>query len=121
MNNSQVSERLNEILVNIGKVVNSLNFIDSSEISKDAALRQIAGDAINYRLAKISRLLEELKRTQARGSQIILDIPEIQLVEILVELDNRKASTKTIRELVEIPLESLRKVALSEILRISLE
>lgn len=102
---------LNNLLSDIKILVGSLSILDSSTESKNQVLRDTALDAINFRVREISQTSMSLD----------LDLSVSLTQAVLAELSNPSPNIKRLHDELDTQLESLRKIALSKILNLSVE
>jgi hypothetical protein len=103
----------------------SINILDKAVQSKDETSRITSLDAINFRVREVSKTSIDLALNGAPKS---LDNPAsssnplaLQIDDILIELSNPMPNVKKLHDLMDTQLETLRKMALSEILNLSVE
>ena len=109
VSNSQEILNLNQLVNDIRVLTGSLAKLDKAISEKDSVSQATALDAINFRVREITK--EAVKITQ---SSFAVD-------NILSELSSPTPSAKNLHDLMDTQLESLRKLALSQILTLSLE
>lgn len=109
MSNSAEVANLNRLIEDIKIISGSLAFLDQSIAAKDLVAQATALDAINFRVREISK-------QSSKTSQVSFPIDNI-----LSELSSPMPSAKNLHELMDSQLETLRKLALSQILTLSLE
>jgi hypothetical protein len=86
-----------------------LAILDESISDKNSTSQATALDAINFRVREISK--EAMKISESSFS----------IEDVLSELSSPTPSAKNLHDLMDTQLESLRKLALSQILTLSLE
>lgn len=102
-------------LINEIKILNtSISILDKAAADKDSNLESTALDAINFRCREISKLRTNLVNVNLAPTNFSID-------EILDEFTKAQPNARSLLELLEPQLESLRKWALSEILTLSIE
>jgi len=109
MSNSQEISNLNSLINQVKMVKGSMNILDKAVLDKDETLRMTSLDAVNFRVREIAKL-------SAKFGNFIFSIDSI-----LDELSNPTPSIKKLHDLMDTQLETLRKMALSEILNLSVE
>jgi len=109
MSNTNDLNNLNRLVGEIKILVGSILILDKSLASKDEIATATALDAINFRVREIAKISQNFKD---------LSFP---IDEVLVELSMPKPNIKTLHNLLDSQLETLRKMALSEILTLSIE
>ena len=119
MSNSNEIIALNKLLSDIKILVGSLSILDKATENKDQITTSTALDAINFRVREVSQTLIALALNEA--SQDSNNLSALQIVGILIELSNPTPNIKKLHELMDTQLEALRKMALSEILNLSVE
>ena len=125
MPNSNEIAKLNQLLSDIKVLVGSLSILDKASENKDQVTTATAFDAINFRVREVSKTSIDLA---LNGAPKNLDNPAsssnplaLQIDDILIELSNPTPNIKKLHELMDAQLEALRKMALSEILNLSVE
>jgi len=98
---------LDELVNAINALVKTLTYFDKCEISKDLVGLEISKDSIILRTNKIGELISGNHQ---------MTFPVTELLELVTQ---PKVSAKKIHELIDFPIQSLHKFALSEILRTS--
>ena len=128
MSNSNEIAKLNQLLSDIKVLVGSLSFLDKATLNKDQVSLVTALDAINFRVREIIKTSAALALidsptnlkipTSSTSSKNLL---VLQIESILGELASPTPNIKKLHELMDTQLETLRKMALSEILNLSVE
>ena len=109
-----------------------MDLLDSAVLTGDEKLQRSALDALHFRLTAIAKLSEQIEFSASRNS---LAAPadansnsnstnqqtDQAISQAISELVAPTPNAKTLHGLLDQPLESLRKMALSEILTLSLE
>ena len=119
MSNSNEIIALNKLLSEIKILIGSLSILDKASENKDQVTTSTAFDAINFRVREVSKTSTALALyIEPIGSN---DLSVLQIESILIELSNPTPNVKKLHELMDTQLEALRKMALSEILNLSVE
>ena len=125
MPNSNEIAKLNQLLSDIKVLVGSLSILDKAAESKDQITSATALDAINFRVHEISKTSIALALNEAPKDSTNITSPTnfstLQIEDILIELSKPIPNLKKLHELMDSQLETLRKIALSEILTLSIE
>jgi hypothetical protein len=128
MNDSREIEKLNDLIFSIKVLIGSMDLLDGAVSAGDEKLRLSALDALNFRLIEIAKLSDNIKFSTNGNSpadQADTNSSNQQfnqaISQAISELAAPTPNAKTLHELLDQPLESLRKMALSEILTLSLE
>jgi len=111
MTDSKELTDLNQILSDIKILVGSLSTLDEAVANKNQVLRTTALDAINFRVREISKAAMALS----------LNGIGFSLENVLQEIGKTNPDVKVLHSLIDTQLETLRKMALSEILTRSVE
>jgi hypothetical protein len=111
MSDSKELTDLNQILSDIKILVGSLSTLDEAVANKNHVLRTTALDAINFRVREISKAAMALS----------LNGIGFSLENVLQEIGKTNPDVKVLHSLIDTQLETLRKMALSEILTRSVE
>ena len=119
MPNSSEIVKLNQLLSDIKILIGSLSILDKATENKDQVTTSTALDAINFRVREISKVSIALALNDATKDSTNLLV--LQIEGILIELSNPTPNIKKLHELLDMQLETLRKMALSEILNLSVE
>ncbi len=113
---------LNQLLSDVKILVGSLSTLDKASLSKDRILFATALDAINFRVRAIHKTATDLGLDKPRTNPTNpTNPPAIQIDHVLLELSRPNPDAKVLHALLDDQLETLRKVALSEILTLSIE
>ena len=110
---------LNSMINEIKILTGSINILDKAVEFKDEISRMTSLDAINFRVREISKTSIALALNEA--SKDSNNLSALQIEGILIELSNPTPNIKKLHELMDTQLEALRKMALSEILNLSVE
>ncbi len=124
MNDSREIEKLNDLIFSIKVLIGSMDLLDGAVSAGDEKLRLSALDALNFRLIEIAKLSDNIKFStngNSSADQADTNSSNQQFNQAISELAAPTPNAKTLHELLDQPLESLRKMALSEILTLSLE
>jgi hypothetical protein len=128
MTNSNEITALNKLLSEIKILIGSLSILDKATENKDQVTTATALDAINFRVREVSKASKALVLNVApknsdspTGANSSKNLLNLQIGDILNELSNLMPNVKKLHELMDAQLEALRKMALSEILNLSLE
>lgn len=116
MSNSNEITKLNQLIGDVKILVGSLSTLDKASLVKDEVLFATALDAINFRIRAIYKIATDLGLDKARTNPTAL-----QIDDVLLELSKPNPDAKILHSLLDDQLETLRKVALSEILTLSVE
>jgi hypothetical protein len=106
------SDQLNLLISDIKELTLALDFFEKYHAEKDFGALAIARDAIIYRATAIQDRIAGNHQMTFPSSELIALVTEPKFVE-------SKISAKKIHELIDFPIQSLHKFALSEILRTS--
>jgi hypothetical protein len=109
MSNSIELTNLNALINDIRILTGSINILDKAVQSKDETSRITSLDAINFRVREIAKLSANTEKLS------------FSIDGILTELSSPNPNIKKLHELMDTQLEALRKMALSEILNLSVE
>ena len=109
MSNTNELNNLNRLAGEIKILTGSITVLERSVTSKDEISIATALDAINFRVREIAKLSLQIKNFT------------FSIDGILAELSNSTPDVKTLHELLDGPVEALRKRALSEILTLSIQ
>ena len=119
MSNSNEITKLNQLLSDIKVLVGSLSILDKATLDKDQVSIATAFDAINFRVREINKIVGELR---LKASLTNPNNPMAPLSDaILLEISKPNPDAKVLNTLLDDQLETLRKLALSEILTLSIE
>jgi hypothetical protein len=110
MPNSNEIAKLNQLLSDIKVLVGSLSILDKATLNKDQVSLGTAFDAINFRVREINKTVSDLPKFMA----LPIDL-------LIVEVSKANPDAKVLHSLLDDQLETLRKIALSEILTLSIE
>ena len=125
MPNSNEIAKLNQLLSDIKVLVGSLSILDRATESKDLVVSATALDALNFRVREISKTYIALALNDATKDSTNITsskkISTLQIEDILIELSKPTPNLKKLHDLMDAQLESLRKIALSEILTLSID
>jgi hypothetical protein len=125
MSNSNEIIALNKLLSEIKILIGSLSILDKATENKDQVTTATAFDAINFRVREVSKTSIDLALNGAPknlDNQASSSNPfALQIDDILIELSNPTPNIKKLHELMDTQLETLRKMALSKILNLSVE
>lgn len=125
MSNSIEIVKLNQLLSDIKILSGSLSILDKATESKDQATSATALDAINFRVREISKTSIELALNKEPKDLTNItsstNFSALQIEDILTEISKPIPNLKKLHELMDSQLETLRKIALSEILTLSME
>ncbi len=119
MSNSIEIAKLNQLLSDVKILAGSLSTLDKASLDKDQILFATALDAINFRIRAIHKTATDLSIEKARTNPT--NPATLQIDEVLLELSKPNPDAKVLHSLLDDQLETLRKVALSEILTLSIE
>ena len=119
MSNSNEITKLNQLIGDVKILVGSLSTLDKASLVKDEVLFATALDAINFRIRAIYKIATDLGLDKARTNPT--NPAALQLDAVLLELSRPNPDAKILHSLLDDQLETLRKVALSEILTLSVE
>jgi len=110
MPNSNEIAKLNQLLSDIKVLVGSLSILDKAILNKDQVSLATALDAINFRVREINKTVSDLPKFMALPPDLLI-----------LELSKPNPDAKVLHSLLDNQLETLRKIALSEILTLSIE
>ena len=116
MSNANEITKLNQLIGDVKIIVGSFSILDSATLDKDQVSLATALDAINFRIRAIHKNATDLGLDIARTNPKAL-----QIDDVLLELSKPNPDAKILHSLLDDQLETLRKVALSEILTLSVE
>ena len=116
MSNANEITKLNQLIGDVKILVGSFSILDSATLNKDQVSLATAQDAINFRIRAIHKNATDLGLDIARTNPKAL-----QIDDVLLELSKPNPDAKILHSLLDDQLETLRKVALSEILTLSVE
>lgn len=125
MSNSSEIAKLNQLLSDIKILSGSLSILDKATESKDQVVSATALDALNFRVREISKTYIALALSEAPKDSTnitsLTNFSALQIEDILIELSKPIPNLKKLHDLMDAQLESLRKIALSEILTLSID
>jgi hypothetical protein len=111
--------KLNQLIGDVKILAGSLSTLDKASLDKNETLFATALDAINFRIRAIHKTATDLGLEKARTNPT--NPATLQIDEVLLELSKPNPDAKVLHSLLDDQLETLRKVALSEILTLSIE
>jgi hypothetical protein len=109
MSNSQNLTNLNALIYEIKIINGSISILDKANEDKDEKTKITSLDAINFRIREIAKLTSKIENVS------------FSIDSILEELSNPIPNIKKLHDSMDTQLETLRKMALSEILTLSVE
>ena len=128
MSNSNEIATLNQLLSDVKILAGSLSTLDKASLSKDQILFATAMDAISFRIRAVYKTTTTLGLDKPRTNPTNPTNPTsqmnqaaLQIDEVLLELSKPNPDAKVLHVLLDDQLETLRKLALSEILTLSIE
>jgi len=122
MPNSNEIAKLNQLLSDIKVLVGSLSILDKATESKDQVVSATALDALNFRVREINKTVSELRLKNSLTNPTSPTNPmELEIDQVLLELSKPNPDAKILHSLFNDQIETLRKIALSEILTLSIE
>jgi hypothetical protein len=125
VSNSIEIAKLNQLLSDVKILAGSLSTLDKASLDKDQILLATALDAINFRIRAIHKTATDMglekARTNSTNSTNPTNPAALQIDEVLLELSKPNPDAKVLHSLLDDQLETLRKIALSEILTLSIE
>ena len=125
MPNSNEIATLNQLLSDLKILAGSLSTLDKASLDKDQILFATALDAINFRIRAVHKTATNLGLDKARTNPSNPSNPSdptaLQIDGVLLELSKPNPDAKVLHSLLDDQIETLRKVALSEILTLSIE
>ena len=110
MPNSNEIAKLNQLLSDIKILAGSLSILDKATLNKDQVSLGTALDAINFRVREINKMVSNLPKFMA-----------LPIDSLILEVSKPNPDAKVLHSLLDVQLETLRKIALSEILTLSIE
>ena len=119
MPNANEISKLNQLIGDVKILAGSLSTLDKASLDKNETLFATALDAINFRIRAIHKTVTDLGLEKARTNPT--NPATLQIDEVLLELSKPNPDAKVLHSLLDDQLETLRKVALSEILTLSIE
>ena len=122
MPNSNEIATLNQLLSDLKILAGSLSTLDKASLDKEQILFATALDAINFRIRAVHKTATNLGLDKARTNPSNPTSPAaLQIDGVLLELSKPNPDAKVLHSLLDDQIETLRKVALSEILTLSIE
>ena len=122
MPNSNEIATLNQLLSDLKILAGSLSTLDKASLDKEQILFATALDAINFRIRAVHKTATNLGLDEARTNPSNPSNPTaLQIDGVLLELSKPNPDAKVLHSLLDDQIEALRKVALSEILTLSIE
>ena len=122
MPNSNEIATLNQLLSDLKILAGSLSTLDKAILDKEQILFATALDAINFRIRAVHKTATNLGLDKARTNPSNPSNPTaLQIDGVLLELSKPNPDAKVLHSLLDDQIEALRKVALSEILTLSIE
>ena len=119
MPNANEISKLNQLIGDVKILAGTLSTLDKASLDKDQTLFATALDAINFRIRAIHKTATDLGLDKARTNPT--NPTALQIDDVLLELTKPNPDAKVLHALLDDQLETLRKVALSEILTLSIE
>lgn len=119
MPNSNEIATLNQLLSDLKILAGSLSTLDKASLDKEQILFATALDAINFRIRAVHKTATNLGLDKARTNPS--NRTALQIDGVLLELSKPNPDAKVLHSLLDDQIEALRKVALSEILTLSIE
>ena len=119
MPNSNEIATLNQLLGDLKILAGSLSTLDKASLDKEQILFATALDAINFRIRAVHKTATNLGLDEARTNPS--NPTALQIDGVLLELSKPNPDAKVLHSLLDDQIETLRKVALSEILTLSIE
>jgi hypothetical protein len=120
--NSNEIATLNQLLSDLKILAGSLSTLDKASLDKEQILFATALDAINFRIRAVHKTATNLGLDKARSNPSNPSNPTaLQIDGVLLELSKPNPDAKVLHSLLDNQIETLRKVALSEILTLSIE
>ena len=119
MPNSNEIATLNQLLSDLKILAGSLSTLDKASLDKEQILFATALDAINFRIRAVHKTATNLGLDKARTNPS--NPKALQIDGVLLELSKPNPDAKVLHSLLDDQIEALRKVALSEILTLSIE
>ena len=119
MPNANEVSKLNQLIGDVKILAGTLSTLDKASVEKDQILLATALDAINFRIRAIYKSATDLGLDKARTNPT--KPAALQIDDVLLELTKPNPDAKVLHALLDDQLETLRKVALSEILTLSIE
>jgi len=123
--NSDEIAKLNQLLSDIKFLVGSLSILEKATLNKDQVSLRTALDAINFRVREINETVSNFRLKKSLTNPTNPTNPKqalhLEINQVLVEVSKPNPDTKVLHSLLDDQLETLRKIALSEILTLSIE
>ena len=119
MPNANEISKLNQLIGDVKILAGSLSTLDKASLDKDQILFATALDAINFRIRAVHKTATNLGLDKARTNPT--SPAALQIDGVLLELSKSNPDSKVLHSLLDDQIETLRKVALSEILTLSIE
>jgi hypothetical protein len=117
--------KLNQLLSDIKVLVGSLSILDKATLDKDQVLVATALDAINFRVREINKTVSDLRLKASLINPTNPTNPNNPMAPladaVILEISKPNPDAKVLHTLLDDQLETLRKLALSEILTLSIE
>jgi hypothetical protein len=114
--------KLNQLLGDIKVLIGSLSILDKATLDKDQVSIATALDAINFRVREINKTVSNLQVKKSATNPTNPNNPMAPLADaILLEISKPNPDAKVLHTLLDDQIETLRKLALSEILTLSIE
>lgn len=114
--NQNYGEMLNSLIDDLKNLRLALEYLENFEAKKDLSAMDLALDSILLRVRKISLRI-------ADNHQMAFPLNELEKLIESKEFEGKilkKYGSKEVKQILDFPIESLRKFALSEILRSSI-
>jgi len=108
---------LNDLISELKALTISINYFEKFESGRDESGLQVAKDSIQKRVENIEKLISGNHQMTFPGKEVT----ELFKDNLFEKKVLKKISSKEINAILSFPIESLRKFALSEILRSSLD
>jgi hypothetical protein len=119
MPNANEISKLNQLIGDVKILAGSLSTLNTASLDKNQIHFATALDAINFRIRAIHKTATDLGLEKARTNPT--NPATLQIDEVLLELSKPNPDAKVLHSLLDDQLETLRKIALSEILTLSIE
>lgn len=131
MPNSNEIAKLNQLLSDIKVLAGSLSILDKAALNKNQVLLATSLDAINFRVREINKTVSDLRLKKSLANPTNPTNPanpanpnqalHLEIDQALIEVSKPNPEAKVLHSLLDDQLETLRKIALSEILTLSIE
>jgi hypothetical protein len=125
MPNANEVSKLNQLIGDVKILAGTLSTLDKAILENDQILLATALDAINFRIRAIHKTATDLGLGEAQINPTNPTNPTkpaaLQIDDVLLELSKPNPDAKVLHALLDDQLETLRKLALSEILTLSIE